>query len=158
MWVNTEKYIFSEHILENGKKLFGQFEKVKQLIFDVYKDCQETYDFSTIERLNEEMPQRLSRLQDELISFDKMWATYEKEYIGELMVIEADARRYVIDVINSELSLSQSENQGRPEQVKGAKEQLIKAICSINAVANVEGKGRDDFTSLTLQSAESVLK
>ena len=48
MWVNTEKYIFSEHILENGKKLFDQFEKVKQLIFDVYEDCQATYGFSTI--------------------------------------------------------------------------------------------------------------
>lgn len=23
MWVNSEKYIFSEHIIENGKKLFG---------------------------------------------------------------------------------------------------------------------------------------
>lgn len=55
------------------------------------------------------MPQRLKRMKAELQAFDKLWATYEKDYIGELMVIEADARRFVVDVIKSEHALSVSE-------------------------------------------------
>jgi hypothetical protein len=35
---------------------------------------------------------------------------------------------------------------------------MVKAICSINAVANLDGKGRDDFEIKTLHSASKVLE
>lgn len=31
--------------------------------------------------------------------FDKAWVTYEQYYVYELMVIETDARRFIIDAI-----------------------------------------------------------
>lgn len=36
MWVNSEKYIFSDHIISGGLALFAQFELVSKLIMDMY--------------------------------------------------------------------------------------------------------------------------
>ena len=36
-----------------------------------------------------------------------MWAEYERKYVGELMVIESDARRYIIESINLETVIGQ---------------------------------------------------
>ncbi len=33
--------------------------------------------------------------------FDQMWCLYEQAYIGELMVIERDAKRFVFDLVDS---------------------------------------------------------
>lgn len=45
------------------------------------------------------MPNRLNKLKAQLVLFDQLWATYERDYIGELMVIETDARRFILDAI-----------------------------------------------------------
>ena len=34
---------------------------------------------------------------------------------------------------------------------------MLSLICQINAVANVEGKGRDDFEWALMKTAESIL-
>jgi hypothetical protein len=52
-----------------------------------------------VESLNKEMPKRLANLKNQLQKFDSLWATYEQDYIGELMVIETDARRFIIDAV-----------------------------------------------------------
>lgn len=56
MWVNSEKYIFSDHIISGGLALHSQFESVVKLITVMYKSCQDTYDFLSVESLNAEMP------------------------------------------------------------------------------------------------------
>jgi len=33
--------------------------------------------------------------------FDKQWCKYELAYIGELMVIERDARRFIYDLVTT---------------------------------------------------------
>ena len=43
--------------------------------------------------------------------FDELWAEYEQKYVYELMVIESDARRFIIDSINAEVILSQDHMQ-----------------------------------------------
>ena len=41
-----------------------------------------------------------------------MWISYEKEYVGELMVIETDARRFITDSIKVEANLTLRERNG----------------------------------------------
>ena len=45
----------------------------------------------------------ISKKQEKLVrmlkSLDEQWALYEKSYVFELMVIEKDARRYIIQAI-----------------------------------------------------------
>lgn len=44
------------------------------------------------------LPQ-LYQLKAAMQEFDQMWCIYEQAYIGELMVIERDARRFVFDMV-----------------------------------------------------------
>ena len=46
-----------------------------------------------------------------LIRFDELWTTYEQKYVYELMVIENDARRFIIESINVESILQQNHMQ-----------------------------------------------
>lgn len=34
--------------------------------------------------------------------FDELWTIYEQKYVSELMIIENDARRFVIESITAE--------------------------------------------------------
>jgi hypothetical protein len=44
-----------------------------------------------------------------LEEFDQTWVAYEQIYVLELMLIEADARRFITDAIDKEKDLSQIE-------------------------------------------------
>lgn len=44
-----------------------------------------------------------------LEDFDQVWVLYEQIYVLELMLIEADARRFVTEAIEAEKDLSQIE-------------------------------------------------
>jgi len=46
-----------------------------------------------------------------LQEFDHTWVEYEKIYVLELMLIEADARRFITDAIDNEKELSQIEQK-----------------------------------------------
>lgn len=37
-----------------------------------------------------------------LVKFDELWTQYESKYVGELMVIEGDARRFIVESISLE--------------------------------------------------------
>ena len=45
-----------------------------------------------------------------LEEFDQTWVAYEQIYVLELMLIEADARRFITEAIESEKELSQIES------------------------------------------------
>ena len=89
-----------------------------------------------------------------------MWADYERKYVGELMVIESDARRYVIESINLEAVLGQEHMQvpAMRQKFNEQRKALLQNICQVNAVANVEGKGRDDFDFALLEHSESLME
>jgi nitrate reductase NapAB chaperone NapD len=82
---------------------------VLKLITGLYKDSEDTYDYMAVESLNKEMPKRLANLKNQLQKFDSLWATYEQDYIGELMVIETDARRFIMDAVEAESNLTFAE-------------------------------------------------
>ena len=59
-----------------------------------------------------EFSAELTRLKLLIQTFDELWTTYEKKYVYELMVIEQDARRFVIESINLEGALSMLAKNG----------------------------------------------
>ena len=103
-------------------------------------------------------------LRKNLQDFDKTWVSFEQYYVLELMLIEADARKFITDAIEIEKELSEFEKK---EKSKGrivlnsldynkCRGKLTKIISSINSVANPEGTGRDDLGIEILIAAEKV--
>jgi hypothetical protein len=84
MWVNGEKYVFSEHVIEKGTNMFVKFQEITHLIISI-----------------ENTKQSLESLTESLKLFDRLWCVYEQAYIGELIVIERDSRRYLSALIES---------------------------------------------------------
>lgn len=80
MWVNGEKYVFSQHVLSKGTEVFKKFKEVTELLPVV----------TSLSQLN--------NLMSLIISFDVLWCLYEQAYVGELMVIERDAKRFIYDL------------------------------------------------------------
>lgn len=98
--------------------------------------------------------------------FDRKWTIYEKFYVFELMLIEKDARRHIINAIEIEEEIKTYEIR---ERLKGRvvirsqvydklRRDFLETICRINTLANSEGKGRDDLTIDILISAENILR
>lgn len=83
------------------------------------------------------------------------------------MVIETDARRFIVEAIRQEQAITDFEvNQKKKGLLTGHNNKdynelrikFLSKICEINSVANVLGKGRDDFTIDILLKAEDVSK
>lgn len=81
------------------------------------------------------------------------------------MVIERDARRFIIEAVGIEQELSlleQGRNSGSPllrndPRYNTKREELIQKMAQINTVANMNGKGRDDLTDIKiLEAAENI--
>lgn len=108
----------------------------------------------------------MDELSKHLEEFDDSWVRYEKIYVFELMLIEADARRFITDAIETEKDLTQIEikekSRGRivveTEEYKQHREKLVKILGKINSVANPEGMGRDDLSIDILMTAETTFR
>ena len=103
-----------------------------------------------------------------LEEFDIFWTQYEELYVNELMVIEAQSRRFITEAIEIEKKLTEVEQQKRSkgefandlvlkEEIFQANQAFAKTIAKINSVANFEGHGRDDLTVDILQAANDIL-
>lgn len=108
MWVNGEKYVFSECIVEDGVELYQKLQQINVTI----PEAKSISDLYALKALIE--------------SFDRLWCKYESAYVGELMVIERDARRYLYDLCD---------NKDEPEL-------FFAALGHLNSVANTQGQGR----------------
>ena len=75
--------------------------------------------------------------------FDQDWARYEAAYIGELMVIEHDARRFIRNLVAGSFD---------------SPKVFCEMIGEVNSVANPEGQGRRDFDSKVLETARILSK
>ena len=123
MWVNGEKYVFSEHVVTKGIELYQKFCELTQLLPKV-RSLAELYSLKSM-----------------LTGFDAQWCIYELAYIGELMVIERDARRFIYDLT----------------ECKDDTTKFIKAIANLNSVANTQGQGRQDFQPELLQLVMTLM-
>lgn len=87
-------------------------------------------------------------------------------YVLELMLIEADARRFISDAIGSERELQSLEIREKArgrilldfDEYHKAREKLCKEISQLNTVANSEGKGREDLAIDILVAAEGIMR
>ncbi|KAL4504533.1 hypothetical protein ABPG72_009979 [Tetrahymena utriculariae] len=160
LWVNGEKYVFSPEVLEAGQKLLQSFFKMQHIMRNAYsRSCQENIANCSAQAIRQEIILSLE-------SFDDCWAKFEQLYVLELMLIETDARRFIQKAIDVEKELQSIEIR---EKIKGRiflmdseitnyKKKLCKIISQINAVANVDGKGRDDLQFEILQESEVILR
>lgn len=101
-----------------------------------------------------------------LEEFDTNWVEYEKLYVIELMLIEQDARRYIQEAIDIEKEITSAEVR---ERAKGKilvectdfnknRKKIVEVINKINAVANPDGKGRDDLQADILFQSEGICR
>ena len=156
--VNGEEYYFSKEVLEYAIILIDSFFSLIMTINDIVKNIRDELFFNDIKKVKNE-------LKNSLINFDKNWVKYEEKYIFELIDIEKKSRKLIIDAINIEKEITTYENKSnlRGKLVLNDKKynilriKLIEIILNLNKVANVEGKGRNDFPVDILFQAEKVL-
>lgn len=119
-----------------------------------------------MEEVNITVQDVLDEMGKNLQEFDHTWVAYEQIYVLELMLIEADARRFITEAIETEKDLSSIEQRektrGRivmdtPEYNK-KRTKLIGILGKINSVANPEGMGRDDLSNDILMATEGIFR
>jgi hypothetical protein len=64
-----------------------------------------------MEEVNITVQDVLDDMGKNLQEFDHTWVAYEQIYVLELMLIEADARRFITEAIETEKDLSQIEQK-----------------------------------------------
>lgn len=113
----------------------------------------------------EELQKMRLKVERLLEQFDQDWAIFEKSYVQELMTIEADARRTVIEAIFICKQIVSFENEQRrkgkiffsqSDEYNSLRSKLLAEISQINTVANVIGQGRDDLDISVLIAADEV--
>jgi len=101
----------------------------------------------------------VGELASALAGLDTAWANFEQQYVAELMEIEEQARKLLVQAVQEELELKRLEDAGSTGQpCQEARERLVSSISRLNSVANCRRKGRDDLGSDILSSAASVLE
>lgn len=159
LYVNGEKYDFSDEVIDRGNELYRNFLELHRVLQKAY--IQRYYQIfdSVLEDSNIELIQILEE-------FDERWTSYEDLYVHELMAIESQARRFISEAIELEIQLNDQEKTSKSEisflqatncRIKEAGENLSNVISKINAIANYDGHGRDDLTYDILEAAEEVL-
>jgi len=119
-----------------------------------------------MEEVNITVQDVLEDMGKNLQEFDHTWVSYEQIYVLELMLIEADARRFITEAIETEKELSgielREKSRGRiiadhPEYNQ-KRSKVISILGKINSVANPEGMGRDDLSNDILLAAEGIFR
>jgi hypothetical protein len=119
-----------------------------------------------MEEVNITVVDVLEDMGKNLQEFDHTWVAYEQIYVLELMLIEADARRFITEAIENEkeLSLIEQREKSRGRIVVDTQEyiqkrsKMIQILGKINSVANPEGMGRDDLSNDILAAAEGIFR
>lgn len=84
LYVNGEKYIFSQDVLEAGEKLYHGFVEIQHVVKNIYSLICDENPHITLEEIRND-------IKENLCEFDKFWVNFEQLYVFELMLIEADA-------------------------------------------------------------------
>ena len=71
LWVNGEKYIFSNEVLESGKRLFNSFCKIQHVTRNAYTRACHENPMTTASQIRMELCKALE-------DFDLNWVTFEQ--------------------------------------------------------------------------------
>ena len=90
-------------MLDAGRKLFQQFKIIQSIIRNIYDRIMDEVNI-TVHDVLEDMGKNLQE-------FDNTWVAYEQIYVLELLLIEADARRFITEAIETEKELTSLEQR-----------------------------------------------
>jgi len=160
IWVNGDKFEFSAEAMR-----FAQTLQKCWIDLGV-----------TLERWNNEYAEKScsvskslrKELQTVLVGLDVAWANFEQKYINELIQIEDQARRLIVQAMDSEQRLQkmEAERSIKAHQLQAAVDlpgykselrHLVGCTARLNSVANCRRKGRDDLSADILLDAVKTL-
>lgn len=72
---------------------------IQSIIRNIYERIIEDTSNVTVQEIMDDMAKHLEE-------FDQTWVAYEQIYVLELMLIEADARRFITEAIETEKELA----------------------------------------------------
>lgn len=163
LWVNGEKYVFSEDVINAGETLYRQFLEVRNVVNQIMETT--AAKEGGLSQVGTRIVALEKQLAKSLAEFDVAWVTYEQYYVYELMVIETDSRRFIIDAIVIDEEMREIEtnleeigcNVRLNRQYNEKRQALLQKLSQLNAVCNVNGKGRDDLVDVgILLAAEKI--
>jgi len=106
-----------------------------------------------------------SEWRNALVALDCSWASFEHKYIAELIAIEEQARRLVVQAIEHERAMQMLEAKHHDDAVLHSMPEyrqelgkLVGCIAHLNSVANFRRKGRDDLKVEVLFDAMATLR
>lgn len=158
IWVNGDKFEFSPEAIRRAEMLQRAWSQLGTLL-DRWGQAGER-------AWPAERPKR-AEVKQALHALDYVWASFEQQYIGELIEIEEKARQLVVHAVEQERRLCQLEAQHRGLALEALQElpeyrdqqqRLVGCLSHINSVANHRRKGRDDLAAGVLCSAFATLR
>lgn len=123
IWVNGERYVFPEEVLSAGSQLSKQWELLTKWL----SNSSRTQNLVTAEFV---------QIMTEL---DVRWVRFEEAYVKRLIFIESQAKRLIVEAVQLEEKLASGSSD--PENRRN----LVDAINRLNAIGNIDGKGRTDL-------------
>mmetsp|Transcript_71164 Transcript_71164/g.125793 ORF Transcript_71164/g.125793 Transcript_71164/m.125793 type:complete len:535 (+) Transcript_71164:103-1707(+) len=159
IWVNGDKFEFSAEAMRCAQTLQKCWEDLGVTL--------ERWNAVTEQATIVSKPSR-KELQTVLVGIDVAWANFENKYINELIHIEDQARRLIVQAVESEKCFQklEAENCFKAHQLQALVElpgykrelkHLVGCIARLNSVANCRRKGRDDLSADILLDAVKTL-
>jgi len=145
IWVNGERFQHSFEALQNAQNLQRAWFNLGRLLEKWQVEPDEAPTRPSTSR---------AALVNALTAFDVAWAKFEYSYISELTAIESQARHMVVKAVEYDALLRKGVSG---EEARQSERRLVELVGSINSVANVKCKGRDDLGYGILESARRVL-
>jgi len=138
IWLNGTRYDFSVQVTKFAEALMQAWTELSRVLgaWGENKDKGE--------------------LKKALLALDEAWARFEHNYILGLMGIEDQARQLVRDAISQERKLEEMEDRGIDSnslEYCSERSKFVDCISQLNAVANVQRKGRTDLSADILSDA-----
>lgn len=158
--------------------LNGQEFYVSDTVLDQCQSLQEVF-LETCKELKRQyenlQPYSLEQIRNDvkrsLVYFDRSWCRFEMPALEEIEAIHRQACRPLIEAIEVEKTLSESDgsqcstiNLARKVTSNGSqrtrfdvqRSRLMEKICELNRLANIEGKGRSDMDLTCVLEAEKM--
>jgi len=156
IWVNGDKFELSADVMSHAEGLQKAWAELGATL-DRWSQASEVLS-PTVRHMPVVRPP-LPEMVASLHRLDVAWASFEHRYIGELIHIEDQARKLIIEAVDTEAKLQRFESQrDSPEAIIEAQRRLVMSIQRLNSVANFRRKGRDDLGVDILESAVAVLR
>merc|ERR1719440_2078026 len=97
IWVNGEKFEFSQDVMVGAEGLMAAWMELMQLL-DVCRLPSSSSPWSPSAFAGV----KKADLVTKLVAFDTAWSEFEQNYIGQLILIEEKARRFVVEAVDEE--------------------------------------------------------